>query len=274
MLHAHFAQIEEELLKVAQRLSTSGHPLNKGIAREIFLKNYLEDHLSSLLAAGTGELIDAHSLPNEPRPQIDIVIYKRQFPKIHFGGGIDAFFVESVVATIEVKSCLTKKELRNAMRAALKLKALQRDETSTWTIGPGYKQPGLLSFLVAYDGPAKMKTVREWMRDIDGEFKVQYEELGSTIDERQTRVSPVFDGIFVLGKGFVAYDTLPLTVVSDVKRAQHPKAQWSSVNMPRGGLLYLFCVVTIAACGLTFHGFNALAYLKNVRLDARNLLFD
>ena len=274
MLRTHFDQIEDELLNVAHRPSTAGHSLHKGTPRESFIKNYLEWHLSSLLAIGSGEVIDATSIPGDFRPQVDIVIYKRQFPKIHFGGGIDAFFVESVVATIEVKSSLTRDELLNATRAALKLKALQRDETSAWTIGPGYKAPGILCFLVSYDGPAKMETVRKWIKELDAELGVSYPPLGRTLKDRLKVVAPALDGILVLGKGFAVHDSLPLSLITDDQRAQQPDLRWVTADVERGGLLLFFCVLTTAGCGVVMHGFNALAYLKNARLDVKSFRAD
>ena len=49
-------------------------------------------------------MIDANSQPGQKRNQIDIVIYKRDYPKLDFGGGISGFLVESVVATIEAQA--------------------------------------------------------------------------------------------------------------------------------------------------------------------------
>jgi hypothetical protein len=273
MLLTHFNQIEDELLTVAQRPSSSGHSLHKGTPRESFVRNYLESHLCSLLAVGSGEVIDSSSRPGESRPQVDLVVYKRQYPKLHFGGGIDAFFAESVLATIEVKSTVTKDEFRNAMRATLKLKALARDPTSVWTIGPGYKPPGLLCFLVAYDGPAHMDTVRGWIRDLDAELGVVYPPLGPTLADRVKVVAPALDGVFVLGKGFVVHDTLPLSFITDTQRTQHP-IRWVTMDVARGGLLLFFFVLSTAGTGVPFHGLNAMAYLQNSFIQPTNLSAD
>jgi len=272
MLKTHFNQIEDELLTVSRRLIAAGHSLHKGTPREIFIRNYLERHLSSLLSIGSGEVIDAESTPGYSRPQVDIVVFKRQFPKIHLGGDIDAFFVESVVATIEVKSKLTEGELRKAMSAALKLKALHRDDASVWTIGSGYKPPGILCFLIAYDGPAKMGTVRNWISRLDTELGVSYPPLESTLSDRLKVVAPALDGIFVLGKGLSVHDSLPISLISDEQRALRPEVRWITADVERGGLLLFFCVLTASGCGVVMHGLNALEYLKNAQLDVRNLM--
>lgn len=268
MLFTHFKQLEEELLTIAKRPTSSGHSLHKGTPRENFVKTYLESHLSSLLAVGSGEIIDSSSKPGARRPQVDLVVYKRQYPKLHFGGGIDAFFVESVLASIEVKSTITKEELKNGMVAAQTLKKLARDHTSTWTIGPGYKVPGLLSFLIAYDGPKNMTTVQGWVHEINQEMNLIYPPLGSTLEERLKVVPPALDGIFVLGKGFVLHDSLPISPIHESIRTQHPKLRWVTMDLALGSLLFFFSMLTVAGNGVVFHGLNPLIYLQGVELDA------
>lgn len=59
-----------------------------GTPRESFIQSFLKDHLSEKVAISTGEVIDANSRPGQRRNQHDIVVYKREFPKLDFGGGI------------------------------------------------------------------------------------------------------------------------------------------------------------------------------------------
>src|SRR5437764_1269804 len=118
MLQSHMAALEKFLLAYAQIQENTGHSLHKGTPREFFVNEFLRDHLSENVAIGTGEVIDCNSLPSQDRNQMDIVLYKRSFPKLAFGGGISGFLVESVLATVEVKSTLTEKDLRSAFEAA------------------------------------------------------------------------------------------------------------------------------------------------------------
>src|SRR5712692_83027 len=104
MLKSHVDAVEGSLLETSKIPANSGHSIHKGTPREAFIRQFLEGHLSERVAVGTGEIIDANSKPKEQRNQIDIVIYKRDYPRLDFGGGINGFLVESVVATIEVKS--------------------------------------------------------------------------------------------------------------------------------------------------------------------------
>jgi hypothetical protein len=275
MLKHQMDQIEDELLVAMRRSGSAGHPVNKGTPREAFVSGFLSDHLSSMLDVGTGEVIDASSRPEEKRPQIDLVVFRRSYPKLRFGGGIDAFMAESVVATIEVKSTLDKEGLRQAVGAGAAVKRLRRDPASSWIIGPGYKQPGVLSFLVAYDGPARMSTVAGWLPEIHEELGLDYPVLGPKLADRMKVVAPGIDGVFVLGKGCVTFDCLPTTFMSDDHRAAHPNTRWIATSLDRGSLLCLFITLTTAGSGLVFHGLNPLPYLERVRIEARQVeLFD
>src|SRR5260370_31969047 len=77
LLKAHMDVIEQSLLAKARISANTGHPLHKGTPREAFIKEFLIGHLSKRVAIGHGEIIDASSKPNEPRNQMDIVLYKQ-----------------------------------------------------------------------------------------------------------------------------------------------------------------------------------------------------
>jgi len=100
--------VENHLVQISRIPANAGHTLHRGTPREAFIKEFLENHLSANVAIGTGEIIDANSQPRAPRNQFDIVIYKNNYPKLDFGGGINGFMIESVVATIEVKRFLIR----------------------------------------------------------------------------------------------------------------------------------------------------------------------
>lgn len=161
MLKSHMNAVEQHLLSISKIPANSGYSLHKGTPREAFIKEYLEGHLPSNVAIGTGEIIDANSKPGQRRNQYDIVVYKRSYPKLDFGGGISGFLVESVVATIEVKSNLTQPEFGNASLAAFNAKSLTPNTVSSFSTG--YIPPAILNYVVAYDGPASMATVHGWV---------------------------------------------------------------------------------------------------------------
>jgi hypothetical protein len=87
LLKAHLEAVEQHLLAISRIPTNAGHMLHRGTPREAFVKEFLIGHLSARLAVGSGEIIDASSLPRKQRNQFDIIIYRADYPKIDFGGG-------------------------------------------------------------------------------------------------------------------------------------------------------------------------------------------
>jgi hypothetical protein len=260
MLQTHFDELERTLLALARVPAQAGHTLHKGTPREAFIREFLEAHLGQKVAIGTGEIFDARSRPRQPRNQIDIVLHKRDFPRISFGGGINGFFAESVIATIEVKSVLTSAELRPAVAASRRLKQLQRHLDTSFTTG--YIPPGILSYVVAYDGPKNMKTVHGWIRKHEATLRIPTPVLGPGGASRYKVASSSLDGVFVLGKGFVHFDNSPLGFAPQKLRDAHPDRCWVLANGDTGNLLLLFLLLMQAASGLAAASLNPIPYLR------------
>jgi hypothetical protein len=205
ILRWHMDSVETVLLGLLETSRSSGHPVNKGTAREHFIRAYLRDHLGEDVGVGTGEIIDGHTTIRARHNQQDIVLYRRGFPKIAIGGGIDAFLVESVIATIEVKSDLSKSELQKSVTAArtvkrLKSHLLARTEGGRSKRVKPQDQTGIKSYVVAYDGPKKMSTVHKWLRFMHTKARIPIPRLPDTLGERVNIQAPSVDAVFVLGK--------------------------------------------------------------------------
>jgi hypothetical protein len=271
MLKSHLNAVEAHLLQISQIPANSGHNLHKGTPREAFIKEFLVSHLSERVAIGTGEIIDANSTPNQQRNQIDIVIYKRDYPKIDFGGGINGFLAESVVATIEVKSVLTKRDLEVAIKTAQSIKLLQRNIITSFT--SGYQPPSILNYVVAYDGATNMQTVLGWIQEVHRSNGINYPSMGAMLNERINVTSPSLDGIFVLGKGFVQFDNTPLGFLPDEARASNPRIRWTGANTTNNNLLLLFITLTQAISGVSGSWLNPIPYLSSVSLSGQSLMF-
>jgi hypothetical protein len=268
MLATHMAKVEAKLLHAAQIPAGAGHPVNKGTPREVFIREFLSDHLPQDLAIGEGEIISADSQPNEMRNQFEIVLYKHDFPKLMFGGGINAFLLESVVSTIEVKSTLRKKELRSAVKAARNIKALNRHfARSRYTsllqmISP----PSPSCYVIAYGGPAKMETTREWLLTICTEEGIKLPELPAT-PQRYGIACPTIDGIFVLGKGFVQFDNLAPGFLPPEQRPKHPEMRYYVGKTRDGTLLTFFMFLTHVAGSLRAEIPELFPYLRHFSVD-------
>ncbi len=232
MLQSHTDAVEQSLLAISQIPANLGNNLHKGTPREAFIRRFLQDHLSERVPIGTGELIDANFQPNQSGNQIDIVIYKRDYPKLDFGGGISGFLAESVVVTIEVKSLLDREAMLQSMRTAQTVKSLTKHVITAFTTG--YQPPSILSYLVAYDGPASMKTVHGWFAGIHGELGINYPPMPLEVQQRIGIASPSVDGVFLLGRGFITFDNSPGGFITDELRQQLPNLHWAVADTPSG----------------------------------------
>ncbi|TCK95577.1 DUF6602 domain-containing protein [Paraburkholderia sp. BL9I2N2] len=266
MLFAHMAAVEDQLLATSKIPANSGHSLHKGTPREAFIKEFLEAHLPSTLAIGSGELIDSESQPAEPRRQFDLVIYKRSLPKLDFGGGISGFLAESVVATIEVKSTLDKAGMQQAITAARAAKQLKKCET--WSFSSGYVPPAILSFVVAYAGPQQMETVLNWITEIEAAQGIAGARL-PVGEERIRTPSQSIDGAFLLGTGFVTFDNFPVGFLNDDVRSSAPDTRWVAASATHGSLLWLFQMLTQASMNINGTFLNMVPYMNKLRVDIK-----
>lgn len=255
---------ENALVAISKIPANSGHSLHKGTPREAFIKEFLESHLSENVSIGSGELIDANSKPNVPRNQYDIVIYKKNYPKLDFGGGINGFLIESVIATVEVKSTLTQNDLESAIKAAKNSKSLVPNVVTSFH--SGYIPPKVLNYVVAYDGPASMKTVYGWIPQIQSKLGIVIQDLPKEADQRIKVASPSIDGIFVLKKGFVYFDNVPFGFANDNVRAAHPGLKWIFADTLDGNLLLFFLFLQTATANIEGKWLNSLPYLQTFQV--------
>jgi len=264
MLKAHMEAKERALLAISQIPTHSGHPLHKGTPREAFIREFLSTHLPESVAIGTGEIIDSKSRPGESRNQYDIVIYKKNYPKLDFGGGISGFLIESVIATIEVKSTLTEPELKKAILAARNAKRLEPSVTTSFS--SGYIPPSVLNYVISYAGPATMDTVYGWIPKSHSELGLNIANLPLDINERVRVVAPSIDAVFVLGTGFAYFDNTPNSFANDEVRKANPELKWVFCNTETGSLLMFFLLLQAATANIEAKWLNAVAYLETFRV--------
>jgi hypothetical protein len=261
MLAAHMDAVEAALVHTSQIPANTGHTLHRGTPREAFIKQFLENHLSVNVAIGTGEIIDANSMPRSPRNQFDIVIYKRSYPKLDFGGGISGFLVESVVATIEVKSILDQAAIDQSVGAAHNAKSLTPNVNVSFSTG--WIPPRVLNFVVAYQGPANMATAHSWILN-------SHQSKGIPLPSwtQQTKIQTAgtgLDGVFVLQRGFVKLDNSPLSLNSSSTPAPGIHVVCDS---PKGTLLMLFLALQEACDNIQGAWLNAVPYVQSVRFPS------
>ena len=267
MLLSHFNAQENSLLSKYRNSSISGHPVNKGDLREDFVRNFLASHLAESVAIGSGEIIDSSSLPGEKRNQIDIVVHRRDFPKLDFEGSVNTFLVESVVAAIEVKSTLNEVAIMQSVKSAKNVKQLKPSVIKT--LRTGWSPDVVLNYVVAYNGPANMETVYSWIVKAHQELNVPSVDLPPTLQERQRIPSPSLDAVFVLGKGFLYFDNVPLSSLSDDHRKENPRMKWiiSDGNVS-GSLMLLFLFLSKAVAGIHGRMLDPAPYVEDFKYNA------
>ena len=266
MLKSHMDAVENSLVAISKVPSNSGHTLHKGTPREAFIKEFLESHLPQNVAIGTGEIIDSNSKPGAQRNQYDIILYKKNYPKLDFGGMVSGFLIESVIATVEVKSTLTEKDMLQSIKAAANAKALEPSTTSSFS--SGYIPPKVLNYVIAYDGPASMNTVYGWIPKIHAQQGITLEDLPLDMKQRMNTPSPSIDGVFVLNKGFIYFDNVPFGFANDEGRAQEPKMKWLFTDTVDGNLLMLFMLLQTATQNVEGKWLNSGPYLASFRVPA------
>ena len=260
MLAAHMDAVEAALVQTSRIPANTGHTLHRGTPRESFVKQFLESHLSANVALGTGEIIDAASLPRQPRNQFDIVIYKDNYPKLDFGGGINGFMVESVVATIEVKSLLDQAAIDQSVTAAHNAKRLTPHINSNFR--SGWVPPRVLNFVVAYDGPAQMSTVHSWIMNSHARLGIPLPVW--TAETRLGTAGTALDGVILLQRGFIRLDNAPLTL-----NTSSPPLPGTHVvcDSSTGNLLMLFLALQESCNNIQGAWLDPIPYVQNVRFN-------
>jgi hypothetical protein len=119
-----WSQIISRFLKAEADLLTSvaKHDIEADSPRSAFIRSVLELFLPSNYAIGSGRIIDSAGKSSAP---IDIVIYRRDFPRLNLPGSADVFIYESVLATIEVRTKLVRKTLFQALDTCVSVAELK-----------------------------------------------------------------------------------------------------------------------------------------------------
>lgn len=256
LLKAHMNAIENQLIATAQIPANTGHVLHRGTPREAFIRQYLESHISSNIAIGTGEIIDANSIPRAQRNQFDIVLYKKNYPKLDFGGGVSGFLNESVVATIEVKSILDQAAIDQSVNAAYNVKQLTSNKIGAFT--SGWIPPKILNYVVAYSGPANMTTAHGWILNSHRNGNIPLPAW--TAANKTSMPGTALDGVFVLNKGFIMLDNTPISLNTNNAIGTHTICDDVS-----GNILMLFLCLLNACNNLEGAYLNPLPYVANAR---------
>jgi hypothetical protein len=148
LIQQYATGIVKGLIEQARSLGDLDHGPTKGRLRELFVTNVLKRYLTSQFGVGSGIVVNQKG---EQSREMDIIIYdNRILPPFIREERLGVFPIESVVATIEVKSRMTKSSLLDANESAKQLrKEIASPRASIYT--DEHLQPPGLSF-VAFKG--------------------------------------------------------------------------------------------------------------------------
>ncbi len=268
ILRDHFRNVENLLRSQGSILKSSGNSVNQGLARESFVGQFLMQHLGSSVGIGTGEIIDRNSKAGEARPQIDVIIYNKDFPKIHYSNQVDRFLAESVIATIEVKSTLKREGLCRAIETAQKVKSLQREVAVPEGLQEDYTRiralpTSILSYVVAYKGPDIHK-LPDMVDEHHTKLGIAHPQWSDP--EQAPRVPTMgLDGVFILGNGYMLANnsTFGPIIGDPEEREKAKKVSWFTFSIADANLWALFCILTAAATIARLHVYEPVPYINS-----------
>lgn len=157
VLKQHLRGVASLLSAYYQTSKTLHSPSVLGNLRELFVREVLHFFLPSVYEILGGEITD--STGRKSRQQ-DIIIYRRDMPKLQMIEGPALLFAEGVKATIEIKSNLTWEKFEEALTNVCSVKALKP------CINPfavGEKADYIFCYVFAYEGPSD-KTIINYNR--------------------------------------------------------------------------------------------------------------
>lgn len=92
--------------------SLTKYELEGDAARTAFIRAVLERFLPEIYGIGSGQIMDTSG---KMSGNTDIIIYRKDFPRLDLPGSRDIYLYESVIATIEVTAKLVKKSFFEAL---------------------------------------------------------------------------------------------------------------------------------------------------------------
>lgn len=232
ILQEHFRNRKKILLDEYELSKELKSARNLGDVRELFVHNFLAEHLPTKINYGCGEIIDA---ADANTGEVDIILYRDDSPVLSIGGS-DVFLCEGVYAAIEVKSNLSNlknKEIVSSINKLIKVKNLRRKPeyffasikknkgfTTTYPIDLRPR-----SYLIAFEGPT-MGTLRK-------KLEKEYAEKG-------LRLQDMPDLVVVLNRGFICKKDDPNLPLRMEPHPGKEDVNYVAVDAPEDCLLVLF----------------------------------
>ncbi len=156
----YFRYTTQKLLSEYNRSKNINHNGLKGYERELLITNFLKNIFPNKFVIDTGEIIDSRDKVSK---HADIIIYDESIPVLSYGS-VKHFLSAGVFNHIEVKSKLTKLELRKALKITDSIKLLDRDFEAIDSIS--FKNPSskyINSCIFAYEASMSGDKLLEYL---------------------------------------------------------------------------------------------------------------
>jgi len=112
IIHDWLDSLGKSLEKEAELAGLLEHPTMIGTAREFIIQNILKRCLPPIIHYGSGKIFDSDGGYSK---QIDLIIFDPRFPCLEITKGSGLYPIEGVIATIEIKSTITRSEIWKAL---------------------------------------------------------------------------------------------------------------------------------------------------------------
>lgn len=265
MLVDHLAKLEKRLQAWSDAETTT--------PRELLMGEFCQPMFGTELVVSSGRIVDCRSGPDSALAEVDILLCRPQGPRLEVDGLSDCVLAESVVAAITVLPVLDIDTMAAAVAGARAVKALRR--TALLPAGASLADAGppevpdeaaaaIPCYVVAFDGPAEMGLAHVWLKTAYRLQGIVEPDMPATGRERQLIASPAVDGVFVLGRGHLNFDNVPLSYFSDEARQGTFGACWSIAQIAAGSLTSLFVHLTMAAGALAGTRLDPRPYLHSL----------
>lgn len=175
-MNPHYTKLAKSIIDFTLSRSKAASDLHhaglRGRAREIFAKDLLTPFLSPNVGACTGTVVDSQGGSSR---QIDIIVYdKTLIPSLMFTGEEGIVPIESVLATIEVKSTLTRGELSKSVRNAHSVKILKAKFAEVMSLTPEKSSP--ICCVFSFSSDSKPETELDRLEEIVLEVNKETED--------------------------------------------------------------------------------------------------
>ncbi|HFW2484671.1 TPA: hypothetical protein ACIA82_004510, partial [Salmonella enterica subsp. enterica serovar Virchow] len=151
-------------------------------------------------------------------------------------------------ATIEVKSLLDQSAIDQSVKAAHNAKVLNPSINKSFSTG--WVPPKIINYVVAYDGPAQMNTVYNWILNSHQTNRIPLPSWNQ--QTKYQTPGTALDGVVLLNKGFIKLDNTPLSLNSSQQSGTH-----IVVDSNDGNLLMMFLALQEACDNIQGAWLNA-----------------